>query len=48
MVYPYMVPIYAFLVKAGSRTIEQLPNAYQLPVAEFLVTEAEAENDEAG
>ena len=41
MVYQYMIPVYAFLVKAGSREIESLPNQYQLPVAEFLAGEVE-------
>lgn len=41
MVYAYMVKVYAFLVKAGRRTIESLPEEYQIPVAEYLATEAE-------
>lgn len=32
----YMVKVYAYLVKAGRREIEQLPEAYQIPVAEYL------------
>lgn len=42
MVYDYMVKVYAFLVKAGRRTIESLPEPYQLPVAEYLAAQAEA------
>ncbi|MFD0942880.1 CD1375 family protein [Savagea faecisuis] len=47
MVYPYMIPIYAFLVKVGSRTINHLPEPYQIPVAEYLANEAEAAQNEA-
>ena len=42
MVYQYMIPVYALLVKAGARTIDALPKQYQIPVAEFLAAEAEA------
>ena len=41
MVYQYMIPVYAFLVKAGSRQVEGLPTQYQFPVAEFLASEVE-------
>lgn len=41
MVFQYMIPVYAYLVKAGSRTLESLPEQYQLPVAEYLATQAE-------
>lgn len=41
MVYSYMIVIYAFLVKQGRRSIESLPEAYQLPVAEHLAAENE-------
>mgnify|MGYP001033295376 CR=1 FL=1 len=37
----YMIPVYAFLVKAGSREIESLPDQYQLPVAEYLAAQVE-------
>jgi len=35
-VHSYMIPVYAYLVKSGSRTIESLPLEYQLVVAEYL------------
>lgn len=41
MVSPYMIPVYAYLVKAGSRKIESLPKQYQLPVAEYLAEQTE-------
>ena len=41
MVYQYMVKVYKFLVKQGSRTIESLPLAYQSVVAEELAREVE-------
>lgn len=37
----YMIPVYAFLIKIGSRGIESLPEAYQLPVAEFMASQVE-------
>lgn len=43
MVYEYMIPVYGFLVKAGSREIEGVPEQYQLPVAEFLAGQIEGE-----
>lgn len=39
MIYSYMIPIYAFLVKHGKRTLENLPEAYKVPVAEYLALE---------
>lgn len=42
MAQKYMIPVYAFLVKAESRTIESLPEQFQLPVAEHLATQIEA------
>ena len=41
MVYNYMIKVYAYLVQAGKRTIESLPEAYQLPVAEYLAATTE-------
>jgi len=41
MIYAYMIPIYAFLVKHGKRTLESLPEPYQVPVAEYLASEVE-------
>lgn len=35
-VYMYMVGVYAFLIKAGRRTLEGIPEEYQKPVAEFI------------
>ena len=37
--YNYMIKVYAYLVKAGRREIEQLPEAYQVPVAEYLASQ---------
>ncbi len=41
MVKPYMVRAYAFLISEGRRTIESLPEAYRIPVAEYLAAENE-------
>ncbi|WP_201024433.1 CD1375 family protein [Sporosarcina koreensis] len=41
MVYQYMVPVYALLVKAGAREIDSLPKQYQIPVAVYLAAEVE-------
>lgn len=41
MVQQYMIPVYALLVKAGVRTIDSLPAAYQIPVAEYLAAQVE-------
>lgn len=38
---PFMIPVYAVLVKAG-RDIETLPEIYILPVAEHLAAQEEA------
>ena len=38
----YMVKVYAVLVKAGTREPEKLPEAYQVPVAEYLAKEEES------
>jgi hypothetical protein len=35
MIYPYMIPVYAYLVKAG-KPLEDLPDPYQAPVAAYL------------
>ncbi|MGG1442158.1 CD1375 family protein [Brevibacillus laterosporus] len=37
----YMIPVYSVLVKAGRREIETLPEAYQVPVAEYLIKKTE-------
>lgn len=37
----YMIPVYAVLVKAGKREIESLPEAYVIPVAEYLAAQEE-------
>lgn len=42
MVKDYLVKAYAILVKGGRREIETLPEAYQIPVAEYLVQQEEA------
>ncbi|MEX3625819.1 CD1375 family protein [Viridibacillus arvi] len=41
MAFPYMIPVYALLVQAGSREITSLPKQYQVPVAEYLAAEVE-------
>lgn len=41
MAYPYMIPVYALLVKAGAREIDSLPEQYQIPVAEYLAGQVE-------
>lgn len=38
MVYNYMIKVYAYLVKAGRKTIEELPEEYRIPVAEYLAS----------
>lgn len=40
MVYPYMIPVYAYLVKAGSRELKSLPKQYQAPVEAYLAENA--------
>lgn len=37
----YMVSVYAVLVKNGKREIEDLPEAYIIPVAELLAAQEE-------
>lgn len=39
----YMIPVYGLLVKTGKREIESLPEVYQIPVAEYLVSQVEGE-----
>lgn len=39
----YMVPVYGLLVKTGKREIESLPEVYQIPVAEYLVSQIEGQ-----
>lgn len=34
----YMVKVYAYLVKAGRREVESLPQEYQTPVSEYMAT----------
>jgi hypothetical protein len=41
MIKQYMVKIYAFLIKAGKRDVESIPEAYQIPVAEYLAQQEE-------
>lgn len=41
----YMIAVYAVLVKNGKREIEELPEAYIIPVAEYLATQEEATNE---
>jgi len=43
MIYPYMIPVYALLVKAGSRGIDKLPEKYRIPVTEYLAAQVEME-----
>lgn len=37
----YMVTVYAVLVKSGKHNIEELPEAYIIPVAEYLAEQEE-------
>ena len=39
MVKEYMVKVYAMLVKVGKRDIENLPEIYKIPVAEYLANQ---------
>lgn len=39
----YRVKAYALLVKKGIRSIESLPSAYRVPVAEYIVKQEEEE-----
>ncbi len=34
--YSYMIPVYAYLVESGLRTIKSLPEEYRKPVKEYL------------
>lgn len=46
MIKQFMIPVYAVLVKAGKREIDSLPEAYIIPVAEYLADqEDEAQAD---
>ncbi len=36
MLYNYMIKVYAYLVRIGYKNIEDLPEEYRLPVAEYL------------
>ncbi len=36
MVFPYMIPVYSLLVKAGACEIGSLLEQYQVPVAVYL------------
>jgi hypothetical protein len=47
MVQKYMIPVYAFLIKADLRGIESLPIDYQIPVAEYMAGIVEEELNEA-
>ena len=40
----YMIAVYAVLVKNGKREIEELPEAYIIPVAEYLAQQDEGVN----
>lgn len=44
MIYEYMIPIYAYLIKAKARTLEDLPTQYKIIVAEYLAREKEEKN----
>lgn len=43
----YMISVYAVLVKNGKRDIEELPEAYIIPVAEFLASKEESSGESA-
>ena len=43
----YMIAVYAVLVKNGKREIEELPEAYIIPVAEYLAN-CDSQRDHAG
>lgn len=36
---PYMIKVYAFMVKSGMKEIEDLPEHYRVPVAEYLAAQ---------
>lgn len=35
-VYSYMIPVYAYLVESGLRSIKTLPEEYREPIKEYL------------
>ncbi|MGE7623619.1 CD1375 family protein [Viridibacillus sp. NPDC096237] len=41
MAFPYMIPVYGLLVKAGAREITTLPKQYQIPVGKYLAEQVE-------
>lgn len=43
LVKQYMIPVYALLVKSGTREITSLPEPYQIPVAEYMAAQVEGE-----
>ncbi len=43
LVKDYIVKVYAYLVKNGKREIDTLPEAYAIPVAEYIVELEESE-----
>lgn len=47
MVQKYMIPVYAFLLKSGARSIETLSTDYQIPVAEYMASLIEEDTDES-
>lgn len=44
----YMISVYAVLVKNGKREVEELPEAYIIPVAEYLAAQEEEPVEKAG
>lgn len=44
----YMISVYAVLVKNGKREVEELPEAYIIPVAEYLAAQEEGPAEIAG
>lgn len=44
----YMVSVYAVLVKNDKRQIENIPEAYVIPVAEYLAAQEEGASAPAG
>jgi len=41
MVKSYMVKVYAFMIKAGMRNVEELPENYREPVAIYMAEQEE-------
>jgi hypothetical protein len=41
MVIQCMIPIYSYLIIAGSRTLETIPTGYRTPVAEYMAAQTE-------